>query len=391
MKMKPVQQTKGLPKLPSPCKTNRAIIYTFALLIVHDVLLALTPSGGGAASIVNAYVYARPASSRSPCIDQKCSRCPGGKKHELLGHSRKLAYELRCGSMAQNNSLSPPRRSSSRLMTNSGSTIETKNNARYHLIWSENFWKKMLLSMTAWLIIQYALRNSNFLSMENILPSHEASCHARSATATPWGGFRRVFPSAIALPLLSSSCCAIQLLINALSGWGCAGFNTYLGPIRPALLPILLISTWKLLPHRSIGWSIISLFLAFLPELVDIWNMYRSQQWKHGKFSGNNGNMEETSSASLSLPVKANLRLDIPTMGCVACVNKVDASIRQCKSAANVRDEISWLTDGAAKGGVAELTILGRTREEIDGIANDVVSSLKTAGFQCNVESLQVE
>ena len=37
--------------------------------------------------------------------------------------------------------------------------------------------------------------------------------------------------------LLSSSCCALQLVLNAFSV-GCAGFNTVLGPLRPYLLAL---------------------------------------------------------------------------------------------------------------------------------------------------------
>ena len=50
----------------------------------------------------------------------------------------------------------------------------------------------------------------------------------------------------------------------------------------------------------------------------------------------------------------------------------------------------SWLTDGTAKGGVAELLILGKTNEEIDAIANDVLVAVKNAGFDCTVDSLAV-
>ena len=102
--------------------------------------------------------------------------------------------------------------------------------------------------------------------------------------------------------------------------------------------------------------------------------------------------MQLSSTSSSPLPVAAKLRLDIPTMGCVSCVNKVDTSIRQCKSAANIREETSWLTDdGSAKGGVAELSIMARTNEEVDAIAKEVVAAVKKAGFQCNVESLRVD
>ncbi|KAL3808344.1 hypothetical protein ACHAXA_007628 [Cyclostephanos tholiformis] len=207
-------------------------------------------------------------------------------------------------------------------------------------------------------------------------------------------GLPKVLSSSIGLPLLSSSCCAIQLMMNALTGWGCAGFNSYLGPFRPTLLSLLLIYTWKMLPYQSSGWTIVSLSLAFLPELVDVWNANRSRQWRQRTRVDDKRDMGEksTSLSSSSITVEAKLTLNIPTMGCVACVNKVDASIRGCNSAASIRDETSWLNGGAAKGGgAAELTIVGGTNEEIDRIVEEVVTSVKDAGFRCDVESLRID
>ena len=37
--------------------------------------------------------------------------------------------------------------------------------------------------------------------------------------------------------LLSSSCCALQLVLNAFSV-GCGGFNSYLGPLRPSFIAL---------------------------------------------------------------------------------------------------------------------------------------------------------
>lgn len=118
-----------------------------------------------------------------------------------------------------------------------------------------------------------------------------------------------------------------------------------------------------------------SLVLGFLPELVYAWNTFK--RWQR--------------TADTSYPIAAQLRLDIPTMGCVACVNKVDNSIRQCKSASNIKEEMSWLTDDKAKGGIADVTLSARTSEEIDEIIKDIVAAVETAGFQCNVASLQVK
>ena len=158
-----------------------------------------------------------------------------------------------------------------------------------------------------------------------------------------------------------------------------------LGPIRPVLLPLLLFSTYKLLPQRSVGWTIISLFLAFLPELVDIWNTIRSKHWQQ-KHSQDNDSMNH----AVMYPITAKLTLDCPSMGCVACVNKIDTSIRQSKSSDNIREETSWLTDGSAKGGMAELTISAESNDAINVIVDEVVAAVEDAGFQCKVKRLQI-
>jgi hypothetical protein len=268
--------------------------------------------------------------------------------------------------------------------SNDADKLGTKNNERYYLVWSPNFWRKMLLSMAFWLARQYSYYawNNHITQSSRWMMSISSkfhACHGHKSSPT----------YSFALSLLSSSCCAIQLIINALTGWGCAGFNSYLGPIRPALLPLLLITTWRLLPHQSHRWTIVSLCLAFLPELVDIYtNFSRQRRKNHSSIQDITNDQSIASASSLSSNVlEAKLKLNIPTMGCVACVNKVNSSIRGCNSAAeHILDESSWLT--GAKGGEAELIIRGRTREEIDHIVEEVVDAVKVAGFRCDVESI---
>ena len=233
---------------------------------------------------------------------------------------------------------------------------------KYHLIWSPSFWKKAAVSTIIYKSIQLLANKNNLSSVNRI-----SSCHQSKITA-------------LVLPLLSSSCCAVQLIINALSGWGCAGFNTILGPVRPLLLPLLLLSTWSLLPQRSLGWTALSLFLAFLPELVYIFNSLASNQWKREKDTSLQNNA-----------VTATLQLAIPSMGCIACVNKIDTSIRQCDSATSITQEKSWLTEGPGKGGMAELKISAQSTEEIDKVVQNVVIAIKNAGFESETESLQID
>jgi hypothetical protein len=43
-----------------------------------------------------------------------------------------------------------------------------------------------------------------------------------------------------------------------------------------------------------------------------------------------------------------------------------------------------------SKGGAAEISILGRTNEEINRAVDDVVAAVKDAGFRCDVKNLRV-
>ena len=233
---------------------------------------------------------------------------------------------------------------------------------KYHLIWSPRFWKKAAVSAIMYKSIQLLLSNRINLSSSRI-----SSCHQSKITA-------------LVFPLLSSSCCAVQLMINAISGWGCAGFNTVLGPVRPLLLPLLLLSTWNLLPQRSLGWTALSLFLAFLPELVYVFNSIARNQWK-----------KQNDTSLQNNAVTATIQLAIPTMGCIACVNKIDTSIRQCESAASITQEKSWLTEGTEKGGMAELKISAQSTEDVDKVIQNVVTAITNVGFECKTESLQID
>lgn len=78
------------------------------------------------------------------------------------------------------------------------------------------------------------------------------------------------------LGLLSSSCCALQLLLNALS-MGCAGFNTVLGPWRPTLLAwtcLVQATSWMVAWDRPYQWmptataTVVVMSLALLPEFL---------------------------------------------------------------------------------------------------------------------------
>lgn len=360
-----MKRSRSRPRRPT---TKFAALVLLCSLIVRGNLSTVTPN---AKIVAVAQAYATRPQAHGPCGKSSCV--------DARKQSRKLVRGLRCG--GTRNFQGPafiPKRAASALAAESSYAAEAKNSAESHLIWSPNFWKKLAISTILWLISRYAV-TKNKAVLENLF-SFDA-CHGGNA-------FQRFFQ--LLLPLLSSSCCAVQLLVNALSGWGCAGFNTILGPIRPILLPLFLYSTIKLQPQRPLGWTFASLFLGFLPEIVDVWNTNRSLRWKQKHAIDNDGSAESASTTS-PLPITAKLRLDIPTMGCVACVNKINTSIRQCGSKANVREETSRLSQGDRKGGTAELLLSVRTHEDLDLTTKEVIAAVNKAGFDCTVESLQID
>ena len=88
------------------------------------------------------------------------------------------------------------------------------------------------------------------------------------------------------------------------------------------------------------------------------------------------------------LPINAKITLDIPTMGCVACVNKVDSSIRSCAFSTSIKKEKSWLKDG--KGGVAELVVSAGSSDDINKIVAEFQRAVNDAGFKCEVDNVQI-
>jgi hypothetical protein len=94
------------------------------------------------------------------------------------------------------------------------------NMEKYHLVWSPNFWKKLVINLALWAVLGSIQRKFNIVGSSLFKGSYAAPCHNVAS---------KVSLVELVLPFLSSSCCAIQLIINAISGLGCAGFNTYLG------------------------------------------------------------------------------------------------------------------------------------------------------------------
>lgn len=113
------------------------------------------------------------------------------------------------------------------------------------------------------------------------------------------------------LGLLSSSCCALQILLNAFS-FGCAGFNTTLGPLRPTFVALTLTIqglAWYVAYPRPWQWAptaastALATVLTLLPEALALHTAWRQRPVQCG--------------------VGQAFQLQLSTLGCVACVSKV--------------------------------------------------------------------
>ena len=101
--------------------------------------------------------------------------------------------------------------------------------AKEKLLWSPGVLKQTAASFAVlWLAKRWALSDPRALWYVDGAREAVQGALLRGAHGLEWWA---------ALSLLSSSCCALQLLLNAFS-LGCAGFNTYLGPLRPFFLAL---------------------------------------------------------------------------------------------------------------------------------------------------------
>lgn len=246
--------------------------------------------------------------------------------------------------------------------------------AVYHLVWSPGFVKKLVSSTLGLFCLRFMLMRSG------LAPQFVAShCDNTLTSATTNPSLLAKAAELLILPLLSSSCCALQLIINSISGIGCAGFNTVLGPIRPYFISFLLYSTVISFPGAGIGhWiqkALFSFMLSLLPELLYIWNERMVSRTSMAVHPG--------------AGVSATVELIIPSMGCVACVNKVDHSIQKSCKSENLINSRSWLTENP-KGGRAKFALMAGSKQDVDKIVHTILESVSNAGFPCSVDALEV-
>eukprot|EP00532_Pseudo-nitzschia_australis_P003497 CAMPEP_0168187408 /NCGR_PEP_ID=MMETSP0139_2-20121125/15011_1 /TAXON_ID=44445 /ORGANISM="Pseudo-nitzschia australis, Strain 10249 10 AB" /LENGTH=351 /DNA_ID=CAMNT_0008109603 /DNA_START=254 /DNA_END=1309 /DNA_ORIENTATION=+ len=279
-------------------------------------------------------------------------------------------------------------------------TSPTSAATAYYLIWSPGFAKKFALATAILTLLchLYEWDYLRFFAKHSSLSGSAMFCHPSLI-------------SNLVMPLLSSSCCAIQLLINAVSaligaGAGCVGFNSVLGPLRPYLLAAMLVfttTTGRPSTLGSIAGLMVRYSIALLPEVVFWRNEIVRTNWRNQKRRSSGETTTAAAAAAAekntSIPLlRATLIVDVPTMGCVACINKIESSLRQC-SPKNIDGATSWLNEdnnnnikmNGKKGGRARIEVCAESKEELDSVTQSVIGVIENAGFRgTTVQSLDV-
>jgi copper chaperone CopZ len=249
------------------------------------------------------------------------------------------------------------------------SPIHKASASKYYLLWSPGAWKKLVIG-TATIFVAH-------------VSTHLISASA-SELAVVVPSFFTTLATNFVLPMLASACCLLQLGLNLLSV-GCAGFNTILGPLRPYFVSALLSLTIASRFSKHVHYSSLSSWatgtalrwtLALLPEALHLWNNRDDYLAPKRKLAVPNTQYK----------LGAVVQLDIPTMGCVACINKIDKALRQ------VGDQVvsakSMLKDS---GGEARVQIVANSNSEIQSLVASLMTSVSEAGFfGSTVDSIQM-
>ena len=188
---------------------------------------------------------------------------------------------------------------------------------RAHLVWEDGFGARFLSTTT--LLLCLALTASRSAAWTRV--------QGRLVIGLRGSGV---------LGLLSSSCCALQLALNAFSV-GCAGFNTYLGPARPFLLALTLCMqalVWHATlfaaggPHlvaEAAASTLLCASLTFLPEALHAWT-FRQQLRRRWRLPLGESAAERPAASSAG---DDSLTLRVDGMGCTACTVKVQGALEK--------------------------------------------------------------
>ena len=256
----------------------------------------------------------------------------------------------------------------------------------YFLLNSKRIWRQIMFNTIILFVMKYIITrllspvassccNRHDISFSFVKHFSNINVLSRTtATATIVKAFTDLF-----LPLMSSACCAIQLILNSI-GVGCAGFNTVLGPLRPYFVATLLFKSIEMftLTQTNIVKFMGAWFLALLPEIIHFMNHRRASKTR----------VLFNDECYYSNDMKRILvTLNIPSMGCVACINKIDATIQNFEHVINGSSKLNNI----GKGGIGTVLLECSNDTDVETITQKLVQSVTDAGFPCEIDGISVQ
>lgn len=245
------------------------------------------------------------------------------------------------------------------LLARGGEDADQETSKRSYLVWEEGFRSKFCATLA--LLAAGSLLGANAVSSLG------------TARLQGLGGRLGVWS---ALGLLSSSCCMLQLILNAFSV-GCAGFNTVLGPVRPYFLAM----TFFL---QGVAWrgvlmgagssraaalaTLVVLPLSLLPEGLHAW-------------------VQRTTSA---LGPRTEVSLDVKGMGCTACTLKAKSAL---EAVPGILDCDVDLERGQARLALSlphECDPDVKPGEDERRAVREAIEALSAAGFEGSIQGLNL-
>lgn len=176
------------------------------------------------------------------------------------------------------------------------------------------------------------------------------------------------------ISLLSSSCCAFQLILNMFSV-GCAGLNSTMGPLRPFFIAVTTISQlWQWISIQKVeqypqafASLVLTTWLTFLPEILYIYVHFYGA--KNGAFCPGAESNTDNFSAKYSIKVSG--------MNCIACVQTIKRAI---ESTEGVKAVDVQLEQGEAHVLLAGPSNKERNQKVIELICENVMNT----GFEAD-------
>lgn len=184
------------------------------------------------------------------------------------------------------------------------------------------------------------------------------------------------------LGLLSSSCCALQIILNAAS-FGCSGVNAFLGPMRPTFVSFAILSigiSWVVAWPRPYQWKPtalstgLSLLLTLMPEFINLRTQRRAQRRRLRELDeGKLDDLVLHPDGKRTEPT--TLYFHLPTLGCASCVSTVSGLLDRLEIVVNHRVHFE---DGVVQVEIAPDT---QSNANDDLLWHQISSELADAGF----------